>query len=297
MKIHLISLVLLYSITLILITGILYQASDYYETGETGRPRHLLHKEWKPGGIIGHGLGVLGSLLMITRLFYSVRKRARTFSSAGPIRYWLNYHIWMGITGPVLVTFHTAFKFGGIVSVSFWSMTAVAVSGFLGRYVYLQIPRMKSGLIMSAGDIHTQDLTYRKQLTVEFPDLAEKVQPYLDKLGDDIARISERSLFSQLVFSSFQLRSQLSSYTKSIVSDHDLSRRDIKTLRKILRAKITLNRKVQTLKSSQKLLHHWHLIHKPFAAIMYAIMLIHIVVTVIFGYKPSLIAFIAAVFN
>ena len=42
----------------------------------------------------------------------------------------------------MLVLFHTAFKFGGIVAVSFWSMVAVFLSGIIGRFIYIQIPKI-----------------------------------------------------------------------------------------------------------------------------------------------------------
>lgn len=285
MKIHNASLVLLYLITAALACGLFYHTSEYFKMGETERPHHSLHDDWKPGGVIGHSLGVAGSILMILLLLYSVRKRSKFLRKAGSMSYWLNYHIWMGITGPVLVTFHTAFKFGGIVAVSFWSMTAVAVSGFLGRYVYLQIPRMNNGLVMSAGDIAAQNQSYLETLTREFPNLAEKLQNLLDNLTQNIDQIREQSLLRQLVFSNFQLNRVLSESIRTLITARDLQPAEIKRLKKILRAKIALNRKVTILRSSQKILNHWHLIHKPFAAVMYAIMLIHIAVAVIFGYK------------
>ncbi len=45
----------------------------------------------------------------------------------------------------MLVLYHTAFKFGGIVSVSFWSMVLVVLSGVVGRFIYVQIPRTIQG--------------------------------------------------------------------------------------------------------------------------------------------------------
>ena len=59
---------------------------------------------------------------------------------------WLEVHIFCGIVGPVLVTFHTSFKFNGIVSVAYWSMVAVVLSGFVGRYLYVRIPRSLRGI-------------------------------------------------------------------------------------------------------------------------------------------------------
>jgi hypothetical protein len=105
----------------------------------------LLHEDLKPGGIVGHGTGVIGSLMMLLLLLYSIRKRFRFMRGRGDIGYWLNYHIWLGITGPLLVIFHSAFKLHGIIVISFWSMVGVALSGVFGRFLYLQIPRAESG--------------------------------------------------------------------------------------------------------------------------------------------------------
>jgi hypothetical protein len=73
-------------------------------------------------------------------------------------------------------------------------------------------------------------------------------------------------------------------------------------LRKILRAKSALAdseikqaltiakqyrklaRRTAFLKQTQTLLLHWHIIHKPFAVVMLLIMMVHVVVTVLFGY-------------
>ena len=64
---------------------------------------------------------------------------------AGRMKTWLEVHVFCGIVGPVLVTFHTSFKFNGIVSVAYWSMVAVVLSGFVGRYLYVRIPRSIRG--------------------------------------------------------------------------------------------------------------------------------------------------------
>src|SRR3972149_5148655 len=63
----------------------------------------------------------------------------------GPLGRWLDVHIFFGLVGPALVILHSAFKVQGLVALSFWSMIAVAASGVLGRYLYLQIPRNLQG--------------------------------------------------------------------------------------------------------------------------------------------------------
>src|SRR5665647_2573261 len=126
---------------LLLINGL-----EYYRTGLAERAYNSGHDTLKPSGIMGHGLGILGSLLIIIGVSsYMVRKRYRFMSRTGLVKYWLEFHIFLCTLGPVLILFHTAFKFGGLVAVSFWSMVAVFLSGIAGRFIYLQIPRSIEG--------------------------------------------------------------------------------------------------------------------------------------------------------
>ena len=120
----------------------------------------------KPSGILGHGVGILGSLMMIIGVaVYMLRKRVRRFFSIGYLKHWLEFHIFLCTVGPVLVLFHTAFKFGGIVAVSFWSMVAVVASGVAGRFIYVQIPRTIQGKELSAMELNemNDDLTHKLQ--------------------------------------------------------------------------------------------------------------------------------------
>jgi len=51
------------------------------------------------------------------------------------------------------VLYHTALKFGGIVAVSFWSMAAVVLSGVIGRFIYVRIPRTIQGNELSVKEL------------------------------------------------------------------------------------------------------------------------------------------------
>ena len=50
-----------------------------------------------------------------------------------------------GTVGPMFVALHSALKLSSWVSLAFWSMVIVAVSGFIGRYLYTQVPELSSG--------------------------------------------------------------------------------------------------------------------------------------------------------
>src|SRR5659263_551588 len=136
---------------LLLINGL-----EYYRTGLAERAYNSGHNSLKPSGILGHGLGILGSLLIIIGVSsYMVRKRYRFMSRTGLVKYWLEFHIFLCTLGPVLILFHTAFKFGGLVAVSFWSMVAVFLSGIAGRFIYLQIPRSIEGRELDLNEVRS----------------------------------------------------------------------------------------------------------------------------------------------
>ena len=124
---------------------------DYYRLPLIERPLSAEHNAFKPGGNWGHGLGVVGSLLVIGGvLMYMLRKHVRWMRAWGNLRVWLTVHIFLCVLGATLVTFHTALKVGGFVAISFWCMIGVVVSGVLGRYVYVRIPRDIRGQTITA---------------------------------------------------------------------------------------------------------------------------------------------------
>jgi hypothetical protein len=286
MTLHRISLLILYTITCIFTIYLILAGGAYFGTDIANRPHHALHNDWKPSGVIGHGLGIVGSLLMLILLLYSVRKRYAFMQGWGNIRYWLNYHIWMGITGPILVVFHTAFKFGGIVSVSFWSMVAVALSGVLGRYIYVQIPRTLGGQELSDAELESMD----KQLLQSMGSIKGVTEETLRSIeglsgtGNGQRRDSYATVLVWLK-NDLLLPQQLSHLNKTLRVQGNIAPDQIRVLMGLVKQRARLRRRISFLSTARNLLHHWHIIHKPFAVVMLLIMLVHVAVTLLFGYK------------
>ncbi len=98
----------------------------------------------------GHALGILGFMLMLmTETLYSLRKRART-ARWGPMASWLQFHIFTGLVGPYMVLLHTSWRFYGLAGVTALLTLIVVLSGFIGRYIYTQVPRTLDGSIVEA---------------------------------------------------------------------------------------------------------------------------------------------------
>jgi hypothetical protein len=95
-----------------------------------------------PRGLVGHLLGITGFLLMIfAETAYTWRKKV-TREGYGPMRHWLQAHVFAGLVGPYLVLLHTAFEFRGLAGVLSLMVLVVVASGFVGRFAYTAVPKL-----------------------------------------------------------------------------------------------------------------------------------------------------------
>jgi hypothetical protein len=137
----------------------------YYLTPIEERPFSSMHELYSPTGLVGHGFGIVGSLLVVIGvMLYSARKRVRALARLGKLSDWLHFHIFLCLVGPSLVVLHTTFRIGGLVAISFWSMAAVVSSGVFGRYVYSWIPKTISGGFLGAEEIRERMHTLLAQV-------------------------------------------------------------------------------------------------------------------------------------
>ncbi len=98
------------------------------------------------GALFGHLLGILGFILMLlTETLYSIRKRSQT-ARWGSMASWLQFHIFTGLVGPYLVLLHASWKFNGLAGTTTLLTIIIVISGFIGRYIYTQIPRTLEGV-------------------------------------------------------------------------------------------------------------------------------------------------------
>lgn len=89
---------------------------------------------------LGHGLGVVGYLLMLFAAFGQSWRKNPRHRGPGPMRTWLVAHVAAGIAGPVLILVHSGFAFRGLAGVTTALMLVVVASGVVGRYAYTRAP-------------------------------------------------------------------------------------------------------------------------------------------------------------
>jgi hypothetical protein len=251
---------------------------SYYSIPIEERHFHPLNQSFKASGFVGHGLGIVGSVLILLGVFsYVIRKRFHKLAQMGLLMHWLELHIFLCTLGPFLILFHTTFKFGGIVAVSFWSMVAVFLSGIIGRYIYLQIPRSIEGQELTLLELEEQKIEMNKQLR-QTVTLDESIYELIDVIPNKAKSKSSffgRSKDERLAFR--QLRRDL--------KIQKLPKKNAREIIRIFKSQLRLKRRIERLVTMQKLFAYWHVAHLPFAVVMFVVMIIHVVVAVTFGYK------------
>ena len=273
-------LILLHLLTGAVVLAVLVAGADFYRTPLLERAHHDGYWQWKAGGSVGHKLGIVGSSMMVLMLLYSVRKRVGALRRVGPLSRWLDVHIYLGVFGPLLVILHSSFKVQGLVALSFWSMVVVATSGVLGRYLYLQIPRTRAGEEVAFAELEAQDRALSEQLRTRFR-LDEAQVARLDALVAIPSRTGLVGGFVRLVTDDLRLRSGLRAFAAGCRS---VPAPVVREFERVVRQKAQVHRRILLWDRVHELFHYWHVLHKPFALVMYLFMIVHVAVALVTGY-------------
>jgi hypothetical protein len=236
---------------------------SYYSTPLRIRGYAPGHVTLKPSGSVSHLIGVVGFGLLTMPFMYAARKRWTRLSSAGSITTWLEAHIFCGIVGPVLVTFHTAFKFNGVISVAYWSMMLVMLSGFVGRYLYVRIPKSIRGAELTRAEIEMRMAI----LTAHLAEIG--LNPVLR------TRVGAESVGGW--WSRRRLRLALVA--------GGVARNPAIDVVETLAERGALDRRLAYLERTKKLFAAWHVFHQPLVYVMIIIALLHVGVALYLGYS------------
>ncbi len=259
-----------------------YKGYSYYTTPMEERFYHPDHENFKAAGLYGHGLGIIGTLLiLIGVVMYLMRKRMKFMARWGRLKYWLEFHIFLCSLGPVMILFHTAFKFGGVVSIAFWSMVAVVLSGVIGRYIYIQIPRSIEGRELSLNEIKASKTNIGEILNESYQLSPISQDAILTTL--QLQTPSNTNLVGGMLSRFFTERKRINTIQKTL-RENKLARRDIRKVTRLVKNEMLINKRIERLQSMQQLFKYWHVAHLPFAIIMLVIVVVHVGITLALGY-------------
>lgn len=234
---------------------------------------------------IGYILGIAGGVMMLVLLLYPLRKRIKSLHILGPIKYWFQLHMLMGVLGPTLILFHSNFQLGALNSnVALLCMLIVASSGLLGRYFYSKIHYGLYGSKATLQQLQQGSHWNLDRLTNELtslPHLKEQLQAYETttlKAGQGILSIITvpwLAISTPLTYG--RLWRQCKHAIGTEIADPTIRRRQMKQTQDNLRAYFGAVRRVSEFGFYERLFSLWHVLHLPLFVMMLITGIVHII--------------------
>lgn len=279
------------------VATVLIWGLEYYLTSIPERAHSGLHDLMKPSGMIGLGLGIVGTILIVLGVgMYSLRKRVRFLGRLSELGIWLQLHIYICTLGPVLILFHTSFKFGGIVSIGFWCMVIVTVTGFFGRYLSAHIPSTIHGQVKSLESLRAEQKELVETIRADFGAQSKEIEQVLIT-GP---RRRPRGFLHALVLMTGHALSKrrrlrkinelLSHEGSSVSRGANGAQREEQpvylreSLIGVVRGQLELEQQIVLLEPFQTVFKFWHIMHTQLTIVMLVIVAGHIGVAILFGH-------------
>ena len=285
-----------YLVTILLLVGLTVYGADYYFASATHRAFSPKHAYLKPSGAVGLRLGMVGFVMFLLIYLYPLRKRWAWLGRQGSSRHWLDFHVLLGLSAPVVITFHSSFKFSGIAGVAYWIMIIVSLSGVVGRYLYAQIPRSINFAELSLKEAQENSTNLVAQLR-RLGVLTEADIAALTRLPN-VRQVYNMSLLGALLrmmlfdcffpFRVWRLRQKmLWSHSRGFFSTIGLRRGGNAPLERAIqlaREQSQMAKKIFFLSKSNEMFRLWHIIHRPFSYSFALLATIHVVLMLMLGY-------------
>ncbi len=259
---------------------------EYYFAPPSDRVRSALHPWLRPSGYVGQTAGILALLIFIFLWLYPLRKKYRWLAWTGVMSKWMDAHVSVALVLPFLAAIHASWRFDGVIGLGYWSMIVVCLSGIVGRYLYVHIPRSATGLELSAEEIAAErrELIAAVAATSGLP--VAQVESVLrsDPTPHDGAGFM-KTLY--LMVRDDLARRRAARALRRISADRPGAQKlDRGALREIVRLasrEMALTQQARMLEATRDIFRFWHVAHRPFAITALVAVLVHVGVVVAMG--------------
>jgi Fe-S-cluster-containing hydrogenase component 2 len=218
---------------------------------------------------------LVGVGLMMVAAIYPIFRRIKLFRWMASNTMWFDFHLMAGTVGPMFIVLHSALQLDSWISAAFWSMIIVVSSGFLGRYLYTQVPALSSGVELEELDHERAFQKLRPRLTVAMAELDRELAIQRAKAQEVAMSPSVLRALWWLIFQdlgrtphAIARRSRLAQLGVDRKTRRDLSRRAARM--------IVIARRQVVAPKAQLLLHSWKKVHVPFTLILAGFAAAHI---------------------
>lgn len=230
---------------------------------------------FRPGDQLSTYCGLVGTGLMIIAAIYPIFRRIKLFRWMASNTMWFDFHLMAGTVGPMFIALHSVLRLDSWVSAAFWSMVIVVVSGFLGRYLYTQVPELSSGVELEELDHERAFQRYRPVLTVPMAEIDRELAEQRAKaqrvaMSPSVLRALWWLIFQDVgrIPRTMARKSRLAQLQVDRPTRNELARRAARM--------IVIARRQVVAPKAQLLLHSWKKVHVPFTVLLTAFAAAHI---------------------
>jgi hypothetical protein len=256
--------------------------TQYYVLPHAERLRHALHPWFRPSGYVGQTAGIVTFAGFLFMWLFPLRKKLRKQEWLGPVPRWLDVHIGVGLMLPIVGAIHAGFRFGGVIGIGYIAMLIVCLSGFIGRYLYVRIPRSRSGVEMSLAEVSAQ----QRALLAEIADATGlsvlDVQEILN-VESSPARVGIMAAFAQMMRDDMARGRALRKLRRRMKSKGASNKKRLDDAMTLARREMSLSQQARLLDATHSIFRHWHAAHRPVAITAFIAVTIHVVVVVAVG--------------
>ena len=258
----------------------------YYLLPPAERVRSPWHPWLRPSGYVGQTAGILALVIFLFLWLYPLRKRYRWLAFTGAMARWLDAHVALALVLPFLAAVHAAWRFDGVIGLGFWAMIVVCLSGVVGRYLYVHIPRSQSGLELTAEELAAERRSLLAQLAARTGLPPAQVEALL---RSDPAPCDGLGIFATLRrmasddLARWRAARALRRACASLPAARRPSRRTLKAVMRLASREMALTQQARMLEATHRVFRYWHVAHRPFAVTALAAVLVHVGVVVAMG--------------
>jgi hypothetical protein len=278
-----------------MILALAFYGADYYLLEMAARPQSPKHQLLRPSGSIGINLGLLGLSLFLGIYLYYFRKRWRWLSRIGNSRHWLDFHIVMGLTAPVVIAFHASFKFYGLAGMAFWIMVAVALSGVTGRYMYAQIPRSLNAAELTWQELESDRARLEKILASQNMFSPDELRQVLSLPSPaQVAGMSLPHAIGTMLLLDLSRPFRVAALRRSVLTLSDwlstlggflrTPSEEVESTVALVRRQSMISKRMLFLTRAHEVFHLWHVVHRPFSYAFVVLAGLHVAAVFLLGY-------------
>ena len=238
---------------------------------------------------LGYALGIIGGSAMLLLLVYPLRKRVPSLAFIGSVKHWFQFHMVLGVAGPLCILYHANFALGATNSnAALFAMLIVSASGIVGRYFYARIHCGLYGHRTNLAELQTSATELREKVAgASFvPDLLaalEVAERRLSQRSNAPLRVLLRPLTvtARMWFERIRLtRSAVAELRATAARSPVVAERHEQfesAVRRYIARRLQATRQVVEFEAYERLFSLWHVLHLPLFFMLLIAGVVHVV--------------------